>query len=330
MKNPKVAVVIPTIRNLDFLKAWKNEFQDCIGIIVEDHPQTKITTPKKYFKKTFHYNWSDIDKQLGRNAWIISRKNAGIRSFGFLKAYQIGCDVIITLDDDCYPVKKESFLATHLDNLSTKAPKDWSPTYPHRNYYGTRGFPYKVRNKKEVVISHGLWSNILDFDGQTQLKKLNNGKEPVLNNNLLEFIPENYFFPMCSMNLAFKTKITPIMYFPPMGYDNNGKKWGYDRFDDIWAGIFAKKVIDNLNYSVVNGSPFVVHRKASDVFENIKKEAAGIKTNETLFEKVKNTKLNNKAIKSSYLELFNKVDLPKEVYFAKLKKAARIWVDLFK
>ena len=49
--NKKVALVIPTIRNLDFLKSWKDEFGDCIGIIVEDHPQKEIKTPNKYFKK---------------------------------------------------------------------------------------------------------------------------------------------------------------------------------------------------------------------------------------------------------------------------------------
>ncbi len=32
------AVVIPTIRSLEFLKAWKDEFRDCVGIILDDHP----------------------------------------------------------------------------------------------------------------------------------------------------------------------------------------------------------------------------------------------------------------------------------------------------
>jgi len=329
MNKLKVAVVIPTIRNLEFLKAWGNEFVDCIGIIIEDRPNKQINPPKKYFKELFHYSWQEIDQELKNNSWIIPRRNAGIRNYGFLKAYQMGADVTITIDDDCYPIKNQQFMTSHHKNLSLLAPIDWFPTYPHRKYYPTRGFPYSVRNKKEVVISHGLWSNILDFDARTHLK-YPGLHMPVLNPDLIEFIPSNYFFPMCSMNLAFQTKITPIMYFPPMGYDNKGKHWGYDRFDDIWAGIFAKKVIDHLGYAVVNGSPFVEHKKASNVNENLKKEAKGIKINEILYKKVKNVKLTSNNIEKSYLELVNKVQFPKKKYFYTLKKAINIWTDLLK
>ncbi len=327
MNNLKIAVVIPTIRNLDFLKAWGQEFKNCIGIIVEDRPLKQINSPKKYFEKLFHYSWKEIDKELGKNSWIIPRRNAGIRNYGFLKAYELGADVTITIDDDCYPIKNQKFLQSHLENLSLFAPIDWFPTYPHKKYYPTRGFPYSVRNKKEVVISHGLWSKILDLDAMTHLKypKL---KMPVLNNDLLEFIPRDYFFPMCSMNLAFKTKITPIMYFPPMGHDNIGNHWGYDRFDDIWAGIFAKKIIDHLGYAVINGSPFVKHKQVSNVNENLKKETKGIKINESLYRSIKETKLTANNLKDSYLELIEKNKFPKERYFDLLKEAVKIWISI--
>jgi len=328
MKKPKIAIVIPTIRDLDFLKSWGNEFIDCVGIVVEDRFKKQINPPTKYFKQLFHYSWQEIDQELGSNAWIISRRNAGIRNYGFLKAHQLGADITITLDDDCYPIKNQNFLQSHLKNLALLAPADWFSTYPHREHYYTRGFPYSVRNKKEVVISHGLWSNVLDFDAKTQLRHPTL-RMPVFNQSLIEFIPKDYFFPMCSMNLAFKTKITPIMYFPPMGYDNKGRWWGYDRFDDIWAGIFAKKIIDHLGYSVINGSPFVNHKKASNVRENLKKEAVGIKTNEILSRAVQKVKLKSKDLKNCYLELSEKTTFSKEGYFQKLKKAIKIWVDCF-
>lgn len=327
MQDIKIAVVIPTIRNLDFLENWKKEFRDCVGIIVEDHKNKEIETPEKYFAKTYHYSIKDIDKELKNNSWIIPRKNAGIRSFGFLKAYQLGCDVTITIDDDCYPIPNHPFVKQHLENLSLHAPQDWYPTYPHRKYFCTRGFPYNIRNKREIVINHGLWSNILDFDAPTQLHHYN--IHIPYSFDFVEFIPENYYFPMCSMNLAFKTKITPLMYFPPMGYDNDNRSWDYDRFDDIWAGVFAKKIIDHLGLAVANGSPFVEHKRASNVFSNLKKEARGIETNETLYHAVQKVKLKSKTISSCYLELAEKVEFPKEEYFMKLKKAMKIWVKLF-
>lgn len=327
MTQKKIGIVIPTIRNLDFLKAWGNEFLDCTGIIVEDHQSQEIETPSKYFSETYHYTWTDIKKTLGPDEWIIPRKNAGIRSFGFLMANRLGLDTIITLDDDCYPISNQNFLKNHLENLSLKAPEKWFPSYPNKNICYTRGFPYLIRNKKEVVISHGLWTNILDLDAPTQL--LNQDLKLDVNFPLLEFIPHEHYFPMCSMNLAFKTKITPLMYFLLMGSDQNGNHWGFDRFDDIWAGIFAKKIIDYLNMATVNGSPFVEHKKASNMFQNLKKEATGIEINEEIFKIVDKIKLTSSTPKDCYLELSQKLDFPKLEYFQTLKKAMQIWANLF-
>lgn len=328
MREKEIAIIIPTIRSLNFLKQWRQEFRDCIGIIIEDHKKQEIETPTKYFKKVYHYTWNDIDKDLGKNSWIMPRKNAGIRSYGFWKAWQLKTDIIITLDDDCYPVGWTGyFIQQHLKNLSLFAPIDWQPTFPHRKYMYTRGIPYGIRDQKEVVISHGLWTNILDFDAPTHL--LHQGLSIPEGFEFIEFIPKSYYFPMCSMNLAFKTKITPLMYFPLMGYDRNGNHWGYDRFDDIWAGIFAKKIIDHLGLAAVNGSPFVEHKKASNVFKNLQKEAKGIETNEDLYQEVDKVRLTAKTVLKCYEELTEKIAFRHEEYFQHLKKAMRVWASLF-
>lgn len=328
MSQKEIVIIIPTIRTLDFLSAWKNEFRDCIGIIIEDHKKKEIETPAKYFKKVYHYTWKDIDRDLGKHSWIMPRKNAGIRSYGFWKAWQMKTDIVITLDDDCYPIKTQEFIKQHVANLSLSAPVNWQPTFPHRKYMYTRGIPYGIRDKKEVVVSHGLWTNILDFDAPTHL--LYQGLSIPEGFDFVEFIAENYFFPMCSMNLAFKTKVAPLMYFPLMGYDEKGNHWGYDRFDDIWAGIFAKKIIDHLQFAVANGSPFVEHKKASNVFKNLQKEAKGIETNEYLYQKVNKVRLTSKTVLDCYDELVKKVKFPNEEYFNILKRAMNIWAGLFR
>jgi len=327
MKNKEAAIVIPTIRNLKFLKSWGNEFRECIGIIIEDHKTREVNTPKIFFRKVYHYSWKEIDQELGKHSWIISRKNAGIRVFGFWKAYQLGIETVITIDDDCYPVKNQKFVQQHLNNLALFAPENWYPTYPHRKYYYTRGIPYSIRNKGEVVISHGLWKNILDFDAPTHL--LHYDLKVPNSFDFIEFIPKNYFFPMCSMNLAFKTKIAPIMYFPLMGYNPNGNYWGYDRFDDIWAGIFAKKIIDHLGFSAANGSPFVEHKQVSNVFKNLEKEAKGMEINEVLFKMIEKVRLKSTNPADCYFELAQKVEFPQENYFKYLKRAMKIWAGLF-
>ncbi len=322
----KIFLVIPTIRSLDFLVAWSDAFADCHVLIVEDGPKKTIRVPHVPQKEILHYCWQDIRDDFGRNEWIFSRKNAGIRSYGFWKAHEFGADIIITLDDDCYPIE-EAFVQKHVDNLSRSAPHGWVTTYPHPDFIYTRGIPYEIRDAYPAMISHGLWTNKIDLDGKTETK------HPYLHlpvyPPILQFIPQHSYFPMCSMNLAFRREVTPLMYFPLMGSDPEGKLWGYDRFDDIWAGIFAKKILDHLGWSAVNGSPFVEHRKASDPRKNVQKEKRGIIVNERLWKMVDEVTLTKKTPAGCYIELARTVHFPQEAYFKRLSEAMIYWGNLF-
>lgn len=320
-------LVIPTIRDLNFLNEWGNAFINCHLIVVEDNNQISIKINNKQFISIDHFCRNDIDNDFGKNGWIISRHNAGIRSYGFWKAYEKGANVIITLDDDCYPTEDE-LVEGHLENLNFRSPKDWINTYPDPKWMFTRGVPYNYRNKIKVSVSHGLWSGALDLDGVTEVKLkklLDESKYP----SLRHIIPFNYYYPMCSMNLAFSREVTPLMFFPMMGEGPDGKEWPYNRFDDIWAGIFSKKIMDHLNLGVINGSPMVYHKKASKPKENQIKEMSGLRVNETLWKTVDKVKLTKNTPKDCYLELARKVEFPKNIYFQKLKKAMIIWANLF-
>lgn len=321
-----VFVVIPTIRTLNFLDAWKGEFENCHLIVIEDHPTKQIITPTEGFRSIVHYTWNDIRNEFGDSEWIFSRQNAGIRSYGFWKAYNAGADAIITLDDDCYPAE-QGFVQKHLDNLASKAPDAWFTTFPHPDHVYTRGFPYNVRNKHRVVISHGLWSNKMDMDAKTQLRigEVNVPAYPPIR----QHVPFGYYFPMSSMNLAFTREVAPLMYFPLMGKDPQGRPWGHDRYDDIWAGIFVKKILDHLGLAVVNGSPFVEHRKASNPNRNLEKEKNGMRVNESLWKRVEAVNLSADTLTGCYKELIDAVDFPQNTYFVKLKAAMNLWTDGF-
>ena len=322
----KIFIVIPTIRNLDFLESWKKQFTNANIIVCEDKPTKTIKIPK-VGKKIYHYSWQEIDDDLKENSWIIPRKVSAIRNYGFLKAYRMKADIIITIDDDCYPVKNHHLIDLHTKNLSLKTPQNWVNTYPDARYMYTRGMPYLNRDEATIMVSHGLWTNVLDLDGPTHLQNLNFKAE--FAQHFLQIIPKGAYYPMCSMNLAFRREVTPLMYFPLMGEDKNGNKWGYDRFDDIWAGIFSKKIMDHLGYGVINGAPFVEHRKASDPFKNLIKEATGIEVNEKIWFEVDKVKLTSNNVIDSYRELIEKVDFPKTDYFVNLKKAILLWIELF-
>ncbi len=321
-----IAIVIPTIRSLRFLDAWKDQLRGISLYIIEDHPTKEFETPLIDGVRMHHYSWEDIHREFGDDEWIFSRRNAGIRSYGFWKAYQDGAQVIMTLDDDCFPTK-DLLVAGHAANLFYKAPTSWSSVYPDPKYLYTRGFPYDVREKRETVISHGLWSGALDMDARTEVitGKLHESAYPPLR----MIVPSGTFFPMSSMNLAFARVITPAMFFPMMGYDPDGKPWGYDRYDDIWAGVFVKKICDHLGLAVVSGSPFVDHRKASDPGANLQKEKTGMAANEMLWKIVDVVKLTKSDPASCYKELAQKSKFPRLPYFERLRKAMKIWSGLF-
>ena len=114
-----------------------------------------------------------------------------------------------------------------------------------------------------------------------------------------------------------------------MRKDPGGKLWGFDRFDDIWAGLFAKKIIDHLGLAVINGSPFIEHRKASDLAKNLIKEKRGIIQNETLWKAVDAVRLTKKTPASCYQELAEKIVFPRTAYFKNLRQAMEIWASLF-
>lgn len=326
-KQPDIYVVIPTIRTLSFLRDWGDQFANCFLVVVEDHAKKEIEAPHVPSRGVVHVAWGDIDAEFGKNAWIFPRKNAGIRSYGFWKAYTLGADIVITLDDDCYPAEP-AFVQKHLMNLESRAPVGWMTTFPHPEYLYTRGFPYGVRGKRPVLVSHGLWSNKMDMDAQTQ-KAIGNVNVPPYP-PMRQFVPSGEYFPMSSMNLAFLRAATPLMYFPLMGSDPSGRDWGFDRFDDIWAGIFVKKILDHLGLAVTNGSPFVEHRKASDVEKNLVKEKTGLEVNEFLWKEVDRVSLTQKTPAACYRELAQNMHFPDTAYFRSLRDAMCLWGALFR
>lgn len=314
----KAAIVIATVREeniIKFLEVWRDEFASHDLILVEDNPQRSFAISCPNFS---HYSWEEIDREFGRNSWIFPRRTDCIRSYGFYKAYQRHPDMIVTLDDDCYPETKR-FLEKHYERLSSPASSNaWIAT---GNGLLPRGVPYeKTSRELKCVINHGLWTNQPDYDALTQLvnKRLAKKFEPVN-----QVIPKGLYFPMCGMNLAWLPEVTAAMYFLLMGKD-----WPFDRFGDIWCGIFVKKICDHLGYGVRSGEPLVEHQRASNVWANLGKELPGYEINETLWQAVDSIVLSATTFTGDYRELAEKLPIQGE-YWDRLRTAMRTWSDLF-
>ena len=102
---------------------------------------------------------------------------------------------------------------------------------------------------------------------------------------------------MSEMNIAFKRKMLPYMYFAPTTQGVYGA-------DDIWCGIESKRVIDEKGWAVATGYSHVYHERASDVFKILEKQGKFIRWNEEYWKSP-----------------------PKDPYFTLYKKNRKRWEE---
>jgi hypothetical protein len=361
VRGSNIALVIPTIREnnfRDFLKRWNDiKLFDHVDLIVmEDNPKKTFDLHEicagwkgsAYWK---HLCWEDIENDLGEDSWIIPRRSDTVRSFGYLEAWREGYEYVLTLDDDCYPPTDadgltyssgEAFVKEHLKALESRS--RWFNTL---NEVKPRGIPfYNIGKNDKVIVNHGLWTNVLDYDAPYQLA--NPIPEVFSFDNRI--VPAGLYFPMCGMNVMWKAEVTVLMYHLLMGQVvlNSGKtiksigeggvnrevkleKLAFDRFGDIWCGIFMKKIADIKRAHVSTGMPYIRHERASNPFTNLKKEANGIEVNEKLWEYVDQfwctqncTWAEAYSMLGEYIVNFNAYPEHTE-YFVKLGKAMQVW-----
>lgn len=322
---PKTVIVVPTIREncmRDFLAQWKEEFQNAHLIVVEDNPRR--TFDLSGFGQLTHYCWEDIDGELGDSSWLIPRRTDCVRSYGYYKAWQMQPDMIVTLDDDCYPTTPggRGFLAKHWERLNASGNDDaWVES---GQGVRTRGIPYYQTHRKwPVALNHGMWLRVPDYDAPTQMLEARYPHTFTFSNIT---IPTGKFFPMCGMNVAFRPEVVPAFYFLLMG-----KNYEFDRFGDIWAGIFVKKICDHLGYAVHSGDPAVDHQRASNVWANLKKEAPGLEVNEALWATVDSTVLTETTFGGCYRQIARSLERHSSAqpYLQKLAMAMVAWTELF-
>lgn len=314
-----VAVVVPTIREAsiqEFLSAWAKELENATLIVIEDNAEPTFDLAAANVE---HYSHADIDRELGRDAWIVPRKTDCVRSFGYLKAWQKKPDMVVTLDDDCRPVPSEpGFLASHWARLNERGRSEaWEPTLEG---VLPRGVPYdRTARDLPCILNHGMWSGVPDFDAPTQLTQRRYPRESSFFDRT---IPVGKYFPMCGMNLGFRPEAISVLYFLLMG-----SGYEFDRFGDIWAGIILKKIADYLGYAVHSGRPQVLHQRASNVWKNLQKEAAALEANETFWARIDATRLTGSSWRDCYLEIAQ--ELPAwGAYWEKLSRAMQVWVDV--
>ena len=122
-----------------------------------------------------------------------------------------------------------------------------------------RGYPYAKRHVVEqesrcvsegrVVLNGGMWLGDPDVDSLTRLTTP--ARAIRLNQERLMLAPGTWA-PINTQNTAFHRDLLPAFYFVPVGDPVSGIP--VERDGDIWAGFFARKLIDHLDDRITFGA----------------------------------------------------------------------------
>jgi hypothetical protein len=339
----KIYIVIPSINVLFNLYGFEKEItelKDNVKVIVVDEGDEVIRKKNNEILKNFNYEFYGPKERI---QWfkdhftgnyekyfsIIPEKCHAETSFGFLIAWEEGAHVILELDDDCFHVSDHELIRGHLDNLINN---DGFIVYSNSKWYNTienlvlnnnflmfpRGHPYaskarvenyswEVSKTKKCVLNMGLWVGHPDLDALTILYNGGlDGRGHVKSVGLKRdkiIIGKGTYFAICSMNTSFQRNIIPAFYQLYM------KVMGIDRFDDIWSGLFIKKIADHIGDNICLGKPLVYHdKRPRSTFIDLKAELEGMIINEVLWEIVDSLEINGKDYFECYLELANGIE----------------------
>jgi hypothetical protein len=193
-------------------------------------------------------------------------KNRGIRA-----AIDKGAEVVIVLDDDCFPHSEaeslEELIEKHLAALKPQ-PVELFQVVTHPP---SRGTPYFNRHiTMPVAASMGFWTEIGDYDAPGQL--VHGARTPMRFDRVAI---HGRYFPLCGMNLAFRTSWWPWCQFIDV-----------PRFDDIWQGFLWQKRAYSDGFCFNLNGPLVRHSRQSNVWQNLRDEAPNMERNETLWQDI--------------------------------------------
>jgi Reversibly glycosylated polypeptide len=338
-KNMKTCIVIASINPLSNIKAFEPELlhHDCEVIVVDEgnssvrrenekllsslnHKYYGPTERADWFKKRFGSSYTDLLS-------VIPERCHAETSFGFLVAFEEKPDTILEVDDDVFPFTDHALIDSHVRNLSGNGgvtvgcKSKWyntmeNLTLTHSTMLYPRGHPYGQRDENEGLtwknsrgkcdLNMGLWTGCPDLDaltilyhggmnGQCSISSTGSKRDKII-------AAKGTYFPVCSMNTAFLCEVAPAFY---QLYSNF---MGIDRFDDIWSGVFIKKIADHLGRKISLGSPLVNHRKRPrDTLKDLRKELEGMIINEKLWTLVDQIELEGSTYWDAYDSLIQEL-----------------------
>lgn len=207
------------------------------------------------------------------------------RNLGFLLAYELGADIVASVDDDnipyvnwgtgvfvgedLYSVPIYNSESICFDPLSlTNHPHLWHRGYPLEEVPTKNCVRYFGEQQRKILIQADLWDGDPDIDAVCRMIY----NPTALKLNLDSAFTTDQLVPFNSQNTFLAREVLPYyMVLPHVG-----------RMDDIWGGYLAEHLLNTrplFNYATVYQD-----RQRQNIYKNLQDEVLGYtKTTELLY-----------------------------------------------
>jgi hypothetical protein len=365
-----MTIVLTTINLPHLLEGYAANFEkhghldhvSCVIVGDRKTPHAAVhDLAAKLRQRKFDTTYLDLEAQekyldrFPRLKPLIPYNSDNRRNIGYLWAVEHGADILVAVDDDNF-VRADDWYAGHaIVGTKIKAktvssaigwynPCDLMDMEPPRRQYA-RGFPYDKRwvpneltyttTEGRVALNGGLWLGDPDIDSLTRLT------EPVRATSVREeriMLAPGTFAPINTQNTAFHRDLLPAFYFVPVGAPVSGVP--VERYGDIWAGFFARKLIDQMNDRVTYGIPACDHaRNFHALLKDLELEFWSIVLTDPLAELVAGWYVGDcKTYCEGYLALAKQLEAAEwkhprsaaeiKAFFGKMAAAMRVWVEV--
>lgn len=214
------------------------------------------------------------------------------RNVGFLRALEEDCRVLVSIDDDNYPLPHSDFYAGHIETgsrverLVMGSDNGWFnicselilepkvDVVPRGYLYRKRNPAVVSRGTKSVTLAAqaGLWLGDPDVDAATRLAFPVRAVGTTKRNIALE---PGVWSPVNTQNTSVARRAIPAYYYVRMLEPLPGAK--LDRYGDIWSGYFITRCAEHLGEAIGVGQPEVDHqRNVHDLLADLRAEFWGM------------------------------------------------------
>lgn len=237
----------------------------------------------------------------------IPYNNETRRNIGYLCALEDSCKVMISIDDDNFPVSDLDFIGAHSvtgSNWNSSLIREETEFHnvceylefkPARAVF-PRGFPFRLRGRKNQIhvvpapansrigVTAGLWLMDPDIDATTWLNGGVTGTKYL--GESLQVLSQETWMPINTQNTSIVRELIPAFLCIPMGWAVPGGS--IQRYGDIWGGYFLQSLMKGTQYLAAFGEPIVEHRRnPHDYIDDLRYEYWGMILTDWLLELLK-------------------------------------------